>query len=134
MSLAEFKEDCEIVKEASKEDTPAKAAEETPSVVDVSEESAEEPPTSSASAEALAAWAQACFTMDGDFTRKFEPSLLEQLVACADPAALTPAEGEEPPPKLEMGLALQLHAAFWQLVAAVAPVAEPAEGEAPAAE
>ena len=45
VSLAEFKEDCEIVKEASKEDTPEKAAEETPSVVDVSEESAEEPPS-----------------------------------------------------------------------------------------
>ena len=45
VSLAEFKEDCEIVKEASKEDTPEKDAEETPSVVDVSEESAEEPPS-----------------------------------------------------------------------------------------
>ena len=45
VSLAEFQEDCEIVKEASKEDTPEKDAEETPSVVDVSEESAEEPPS-----------------------------------------------------------------------------------------
>ncbi len=42
--LKEFQEDCEIVKEASKEDSPEKAEEETPSVVDVSEESAEEPP------------------------------------------------------------------------------------------
>ena len=38
--LKEFQEDCEIVKEASKEDSPEKAEEETPSVVDVSEESA----------------------------------------------------------------------------------------------
>ena len=45
MSLAEFQEDCEIVKEASKEGTPEKTAEETPSVVDVSEEPAEEPPS-----------------------------------------------------------------------------------------
>ena len=45
MLLAEFKEDCEIVKEASKEATPEKDAEETPSVVDVSEESAEAPPS-----------------------------------------------------------------------------------------
>ena len=43
MPLAVFKEDCEIVKEASKEGTPEKDAEETPSVVDVSDESAEEP-------------------------------------------------------------------------------------------
>ncbi len=43
--LKEFQEDCEIVKEASKEGTPEEAVEETPSVVDVSEESAEEPPS-----------------------------------------------------------------------------------------
>ena len=45
VTLKEFQEDCEIAKEASKEGTPEEAAEETPSVVDVSEESAEEPPS-----------------------------------------------------------------------------------------
>ena len=45
VTLKEFQEDCEIAKEASKEGTPEKDAEETPSVVDVSEESAEEPPS-----------------------------------------------------------------------------------------
>ena len=39
--LNEFQEDCEIAKEASKEGTPEKAEEETPSVVDVSEESSD---------------------------------------------------------------------------------------------
>ena len=39
--LKEFQEDCEIAKEASKEGTPEKAEEETPSVVDVSEESSD---------------------------------------------------------------------------------------------
>ena len=60
--------------------------------------------------------------MDGDFKRRFEPALFDELVKAADPTP--PAEGEEPPPPVEMARALQLHAAFWALVAENAPVAE----------
>ena len=85
-------------------------------------ESAEEPPTGGAPLSVVERWALACFGMDGDFKRRFEPALFDELVKAADPTP--PAEGEEPPPPVEMARALQLHAAFWALVAENAPVAE----------
>jgi len=92
-----------------------------------SPEAAEEPPVGSATAEALGAWSADAFGMDSEFARKSEPALLDSLLQCADPASATPAEGEEAPPSLEMELALKVHALFWTLVAAVAPVAEAVE-------
>jgi len=93
-----------------------------------SAESAEEPPTGTASVGVLEEWYPSCFAMDAGFKRPHEPALFDELVSTADPAP--PAEGEEPPAPLEFAKALQLHALFWSLVAAATPVAEAAPPEA----
>lgn len=88
---------------------------------------AEEPPTGAASISVLEQWYPACFAMDAEMKRPYEPALFDELVRRADPTP--PAEGEEPPAPMEMATALQLHTIFWSLVAAAVPVAAAAPAE-----
>ena len=85
-----------------------------------SAESAEEPPTGTASLSVIEAWYPTCFAMDAAYIRPYEPALFDELLSTADPAP--PAEGEEPPPPVEFAKALQLHTLFWSLATAAAPV------------
>ena len=95
-----------------------------PEVVPWSAESAEEPPTGTASLSVIEAWYPTAFAMDAAYNRPHEPALFDELVSAADPTPpAEPAEGEEPPAPMEFAKAVQLHALFWTLATAAAPVA-----------
>ena len=87
-----------------------------------SAESAEEPPTGTASLGVIEEWYPTCFAMDAAYNRPYEPALFDELMSTADPAQAVPAEAEEPPAPLEFAKALQLHTLFWNLATAAAPL------------